>query len=120
MQTQNPYKVILTIIVGLLLIYGINGREAFLYCSVSIGVLTLLSNNIAVIIVKGWMKLAYILSFIFPPLLLGLIYILFLTPIALLSRWWRKESYLALRNTNSTQFKEVNKTFDPRSFGKMW
>lgn len=120
MQTQNPYKVILTIIVGLLLIYGLNSRAAFLYSSLIIGLLTLLSNSIAVIIVKGWMKLAYILSFVFPPLLLGLIYILFLTPIALLSRCWKKESYISLKNADSTQFKEVNKTFDPKAFEKMW
>jgi hypothetical protein len=45
---------------------------------------------------------------------------LFLTPIAFLSRLWRKESSIALKNSSSTQFKEVNKVFDTNTFEKMW
>jgi hypothetical protein len=119
-QTQNPYKVILTLVVVLLLIYLIKGGIGFLYASFIIGVIALLSADIATFMVKGWMKLAHILSFIFPPILLGLIYVLFLTPIAFLSRLWRKESSIALKNSSSTQFKEVNKVFDTNTFEKMW
>jgi hypothetical protein len=120
MQTQNPYKVILTIVIGLLFIYLLNGRTEFLYISCILGVVGLLSGSIALFLVKGWMKLAHILSFVFPPILLGLIYLLFLTPIAILSRWWRKDDSLALQNTSSTQFKEVKNVFDPKTFEKMW
>lgn len=66
------------------------------------------------------MKLAHIMSFVFPPILLGLIYLLVLTPIALLSRWWRKDGTLILKNTSLTKFKEVNRVFDPKTFEKMW
>ncbi len=120
MQTQNPYKVILTIIIVFVFIYLLKGGNVFLYTSFIIGALGLISENIATFMVKAWMKLAHILSFVFPPILLGLIYLLFLTPVALLSRLWRKESSLALKNISSTQFKEVNKIFDPKTFEKMW
>ena len=113
-------KVILTIIVVLLFIYLLKGEIGLLYIAFIIGAIGLLSSNIAVFMVKGWMKLAHILSFVFPPILLGLVYLLFLTPVALLSRLWRKEGSLALKNISSTQFKEVNKTFDPTTFEKMW
>ena len=81
MQTQNPYKVILTIIVVLLFIYLLKGEIGLLYIAFIIGAIGLLSSNIAVFMVKGWMKLAHILSFVFPPILLGLVYLLFLNPV---------------------------------------
>ncbi len=120
MQTQNPYKVILTIVIGLLFIYLLNERTEFLYSSFILGAVSLFSSHTAAMMVKAWMKLAHIMSFVFPPILLGLIYLVFLTPIALLSRWWRKDSTLALKNTSLTQFKEVNNVFDPKTFEKMW
>ncbi len=120
MQTQNPYKVILTIVIALLFIYLLNERIELLFGSFILGAVSLLSSQIAEMMAKGWMKLAHIMSFVFPPILLGLIYLLFLTPIALLSRWWRKDSTLALKNTSLTQFKEVNIVFDPKTFEKMW
>lgn len=120
MTIQNPYKVILTIVIGLLFIYVASGSTAFIYIPFVIGGIALISTNTASYIVKAWMKLAHVLSFVFPPILLGLIYLLFLTPIAFLSRFFRKETNLNLKNTSSSQFKVVNKRFEPNSFEKMW
>lgn len=120
MEKQNPYKVILTIIVGLLLVYYIYERVELLYISIVIGIMALVSNKVATLIVKGWTSLGYLLSLVFPPLMLGLIYFLLLTPIALLSRWSRRNDYLGLKNINSSQFKEVAKIVDAKAFEQMW
>lgn len=67
-----------------------------------------------------WNKLAWVLSFIVPNILLSLIYFLFLFPIALLSKLFGNKDPLALRNKPDSTFKTSNKAFDASSFDKPW
>jgi hypothetical protein len=67
-----------------------------------------------------WMKLTWVLSMIVPNVLLSVIFYLFLTPIALLSRIFGKKNQLTLKNTKDSLFKENTKKFEKSSFEKTW
>lgn len=120
MPQQNPYKVVLTIMVGLLLLYWFTQHNFFLVGSLTIGLVSLLSDWVAIKISAGWMKLAHVLSFIFPPFILGAIYLFILTPLALMARLSKRRNELNLKNQATSLFKEVDKNHAPQTFEKMW
>ena len=90
------------------------------YLCLTLGVSALASKNIADKIHWVWMKLAWILSLIFPPILLGIIFYLFLTPLAWLSKIFSKEDHLKLKRNYESTFIEREKAFEKVDFEKMW
>jgi hypothetical protein len=115
---SEPVKTILVIVVGLTLVYFISKWTGWLYIAFFVGLLSLLSGYIAKKIDYLWMKLAFLLSLIVPNILLSLVFFVFLTPIAWLSRIGKDP--LSLKNTHSSLFKETNKEFEKASFEKPW
>lgn len=79
-------KTQLVIVVGLLVIAAIFDNEYIAYVSLIIGLICLIIPSAGYGIVWGWYKLALILSRIVNPVVLGLLYFLFITPIALMFR----------------------------------
>jgi hypothetical protein len=117
---SEPIKTVLVITVGMMVIYLITKLQWALYISVSVGILGVLSDYLAKKIDYVWMKLTWILSLIMPNILLSIIFYIFLTPVALLSRVFGEKNPLSLKNTSSTLFKDSNKKFDKASFEKPW
>jgi hypothetical protein len=117
---SDPTKTILVITVGFLVIYFFSGFKWSLYTAIIVGVLGLLSDLLAKKIDYLWMKLTWVLSMIVPNVLLSVIFYLFLTPIALLSRIFGKKNQLTLKNTKDSLFKENTKKFEKSSFEKTW
>jgi saxitoxin biosynthesis operon SxtJ-like protein len=116
----EPFKTVLVITVGFLVVYLITKSHWSLYISLAVGILGLLSNYLAIKIEFLWMKLTWVLGLIVPNILLTIFFYVFLTPIAFLSRLIGEKNQLSLKNINSTLFKERNKTFDKQSFEKPW
>lgn len=116
----EPIKTVLIITVGMLIIYLITKWKWSINVSIIVGVLGLLSNYFAEKIDFLWMKLAWLLSLIIPNILLAIIFYLFLTPIALLSRVFGEKNQLTLKNTNQSLFKDKNKQYDKLIFEKPW
>ena len=52
--------------------------------------------------------------------LLTLIYFLILTPISLLSKWFKFQTDFNSKNNRNTTFKIQNKSFDKESFERAW
>jgi hypothetical protein len=119
-KKPEPTKTILTITIGLLIIYLVTKHIWLLNAAILIGVIGLLSEHIATRIDFLWMKLAGLLSLFMPTILLTAIFYLFLTPIALLSRLFGEKNQLKLKNTETSLFKECSKYFDKTSFEKTW
>lgn len=117
---SEPIKTVLVITVGMMVVYLITKLQWVLYISVSVGILGVLSDYLAKKIDYVWMKLTWILSLIMPNILLSIIFYIFLTPVALLSRVFGEKNPLLLKNTSSTLFKDSNKKFDKASFEKPW
>ena len=116
----DPLKTILVITIGFLILYFIFEKRWMINLSVVIGTLGILSNYFAKKIDFLWMKMAVVLSYIIPNILLAIIYFLLLTPIALISRIFNKNNQLFLKNPKNTLFKEYNRTINKDSFKNPW
>ena len=117
---SDPVKTVLVITVGMLVIYIITKQQWSLYTALVIGILGVFSNYIAQKIDWVWMKLAWIMSLIVPNIILSVVFYLFLTPIALISRIFGEKDQLKLKNRQDSMFKNTNKKFDPSSFKNPW
>ena len=117
---SNPIKTILIIVLGFLIIYLITKWQGWLNIALILGLAGFLSGYLAKKIDFIWMKLAWFLGLIIPNILLSVVFYLFLTPLALLSRIGKGKDHLMLKNTQSTLLKEHVKEFDKVSFEKPW
>ncbi|MEN8187936.1 MAG: hypothetical protein ABFR05_12475 [Bacteroidota bacterium] len=117
---SNPIKTVLVITVGLLIIYLFTKSQWLLFASVIIGSLGVLSNKLARMIDFVWMKLTWLLSKIIPNILLALVFYLFLTPIALISRIFGEKNQLGLKDIEKSMFKNIDKDIDPSSLENPW
>ncbi len=117
---SDPVKTVLVITVGMLVVHLLTKLQWPLYVSLIIGILGVFSETVAQKIDWLWMKLTWVLSKIIPNILLSLVFYLFLTPIALLSRLFGEKDPLRLKNDRDSVFKEYNKSFKPEGFEKTW
>lgn len=115
-QISDPYKTVLTIVIGFGIIYLVTQNKYILYVTLGIGILALLSSFLAKQIENLWALLTKVLSYIVPNILLSLIFFLFLFPIALMSRLFSKKDPLQLKRTATTTFIEEEREFDAASF----
>lgn len=118
--TYQPFKTVLTICGGLLVISLITKAFSILFIVAFLFLVSFFSNPFASLIDRLWMRLSLILSKIFPPILLTIIFYVFLTPIAILSRIFGEKNPLHIKNTDNSLFKTVNKKFEKSSFEKPW
>ena len=117
---SNPAKTVLIITVGFLLIYILTKWQPSFYIALLLGTLGGLSDYLAKKIDFVWMKLTKWLSLIIPNILLTLVFYLFLTPLAFMSKLFGERNQLNLKNNQSTLFKTSNKSFEPHNFEKTW
>lgn len=104
-----------------LIIFGLIYHIPFLnYVCIALGTSALASKFLADKIHWAWMKLAWVLSLIFPPILFGLIFYLFLTPIAWLAKILSRKDNLKLKSDYPTTFVSKEKVFEKADFKKTW
>ena len=75
MKIEERFRTVLVITLGLQVIFLFSKYQGFLFGSILLGLLGSLSSHISAIIHFLWMKLAYLLGFIMPKILLSLIYL---------------------------------------------
>jgi hypothetical protein len=119
MKTDTSRTTILVISMGFLAIYLIFGFDWAVYVSLGVGILGIASSWISQKIEWAWMKLAKVLGYIVPNILLSIVFFVFLFPLALIQRLFTKDP-LMLRNKYQTYFIEVNKQMDKKEFEKIW
>lgn len=117
---SNPTKTVLTIVIGFLFIFLISHQKWLFTTAFIVGLAGLMSDFLAKKIDFVWMKLALILSYIVPNIILSLIFFVILTPIALTMKLLSKKDHLSLKNTSDSLFKSYSKTFDKVYFEKYW
>ncbi len=119
METRKEVEAILVMVLGFLALYFIFGGIWWLRVALGIGIVSLVFPFLGSWIVKGWFKLAEGLGWVNSRILLSIIFFLILTPIALLSRVFNKNS-LKLKDDTDSVFKEINKTYTKKDLEKMW
>ena len=117
---SDPVKTCLTISVGFLVVYLITKAQWPLTVALVVGLIGMLSGFLAKKVDWLWMKLAMVLSFIVPNILLSAVFYLFLFPVALLARLFGKSDPLLLKNSKSSTYKAENKVFEKESFENPW
>ena len=119
MKKDSSASTLLVISMGFLALHMIFDWHWTLYTSLSVGLIGIFSSWLSTKIEWLWMKLAKVLSFIVPNILLSIVFFLFLFPIALLSRLFSKDP-LMLSSKYDSYFVEVKKKFSKEDFKKIW
>jgi len=116
----DSIKILLTISVGFTVIYILTGYNWAIKTSLLIGLIGVFSRYLSDLVAALWMKVAWVLSFIIPNILLSIFYFFILCPIAILSRAFCEKDSLGLRRTENSTFKTKNEEFKNQSFEKSW
>jgi hypothetical protein len=117
---SDPSKTVLTITLGFLVVYMIWGVQWALWTALVTGIAGLFSGFLARLIEKAWMKLALVLSYIVPNILMAAIFYVFLFPLSLLSKLFRKQDPMRLRQSGASMYTERTKTYSKADLENMW
>jgi ABC-type multidrug transport system fused ATPase/permease subunit len=120
MPKTEPVKTVLTISVGFIIVFLLTQWKWAIIVSLTVGIAGIISDYLSRMIDTIWMKLAKVLSYIVPNIILSLVFYLFLFPIATLSKLFGKKDTLRLKKTSESMFVVSNKNFDKNSFEKPW
>lgn len=116
---EKELKSLLVIVVGLLVFYLIFNNVYFIYASVAIGGLSLLIPTVGKGINWVWFKIAEVLGWINSRILLSLLYYIFLTPISLLYRIFKKNS-LDIKAPSKSIYEERNHIYSSKDLDNPW
>lgn len=119
MKPDTSKSTVLVICMGFLVLFLAFEWKWALYTSLAIGVLAIASSFLSRQIEWAWMKLALVLGYIVPNILLSIVFFIFLLPIALLSRIGGKDP-LMLSGKYKSYFIDINKQMDKKAFEKTW
>ncbi|HCW08656.1 MAG TPA: hypothetical protein DGG95_14955 [Cytophagales bacterium] len=119
MKIDTSKSTILIISMGFLMLYWVFSWQWAVSVSLIVGVVGILSTYLSKKIESVWMKIAQLLGYIIPNILLSLVFFLVLYPISLLSKLFRKDP-LMLSKEYGTYFIDINKEMDKKSFEKIW
>jgi len=116
---KNKYEVPLSIVLFLLILFIISKQFNFIYASITIGILSLLSDWFAEKITCIWKKIMRGFGFINSHLLLSIIFFVVLTPIAFLFKFF-KGDILNLKKNENTYYKERNHLYSKKDLQNPW
>lgn len=119
---EKSLEAVLVICTGLLVLYWIFDNARFLIAATVIGVAGMLSPFLAEIIAKAWYKLAEYLGRINGFIILSILFYLFLTPLAWLSKLFKKDELQLKKKTDPKEsyYVERNHTFSKKDLENMW
>lgn len=112
-------KTQLVIVVGLLVLAAIFENEDIAYASLAIGLVCLVIPSAGYWIVWGWYKLALILSKVMNPLVLGIVYFIFISPIAILFRLFGNDP-MRMKDNNGSMYEVREKTYTKEDLKNPW
>ena len=115
---KQNLQTILIITVGFVALYIYFRIDIYLYISLVIGLIGIVSDYLTDKVVWVWNKISWLLSKIVPNILLSIIFYLILYPISILSKIFGEKDTLNLKNTKNTLFIETNKEFNKIDFEK--
>ncbi len=104
---------------GFLILYLLFAWHWAVIVSLVVGLTGVISGTLSLKIEWAWMKLAHVLSKIFPTILLGIIFYLILFPISFLSKLFTKDPLMLSKKYNS-YFVNIERKMDKRSMENTW
>lgn len=121
-KKTQPYITILVISTGFLLIFFLKEWKWAAWISLIVGAAGIFSPFLARTINYLWMKLADILGWIMPKILLSIIFFVFLFPISLLAGLFGRKDHLQLKEESNSisTYSTFSRTVDKAYFEKPW
>jgi hypothetical protein len=104
MKREKHLETILSIVLGLAVIYWVTKNRYLLPAIVIVAATGLFSHYLTEKIHWLWMKLSHVMGSIMSKVLLSVIFYVFLFPIALLSRLFSKKDQLQLKRSHSNSY----------------
>jgi len=125
MKKANPkeknLETLLAIIAGLLVIYIATKRMAFVTVSVLLALTGLFSSYLTSKIAWLWNGLSHIMGAVMSRVILSVMFFLFLFPIAIISRLFRKNDSLQLKRTNESSYYATREhSYSPEDLENPW
>jgi uncharacterized membrane protein YedE/YeeE len=118
LKAEKTKSTVLVITTGFIVIYYLTTWYFMLIAAMLVGVAGLF-DPFSKWIHTAWMGLARLLSYIIPNILLSLIFYLILFPLAMISRFQKKDP-LMLSSKHQSNWVEEDKTPSRESFEKTW
>lgn len=118
-MNSNKHRTVLTILVGFLILYFIFNLKIFVYLSLLVGLVSLISNYLMGWIVLIWTKLAEGLGWVNSRILLTIIFFVFLVPIAFISRLFSNKS-MTKKPDNNSFYQTRNHTYTSSDLENIW
>ena len=114
-------ETILVIAMGVLLLGLIYDQKILLIISLSVGAVGIFIKPLASLISYGWDMLSKLLSLIVPQILLGVIFFIFLTPLALLYKIFKGDGLSLKRpGKGESMWHNREKSFSKTDLKNMW
>lgn len=109
----------LVIVIGFIVLFFLFKWNGFLYLSLALGLVFILIPSLGKILIQLWFKIGAILGWVNTRLLLGIIFFLFLTPIAFIYRLFNKDAF-QLKNTKDSLFLDRNHLYTKQDLINPW
>ncbi len=106
MENTNKYLVILIIVTGLSGLHLLFKIDMLLYVALGIAAVSIISSHVAGWIVWLWDKIALVLGTINSKILLSVIFYVFLFPVAIISRAFKKDALILKKRPEGSYYKE--------------
>ena len=110
---------ILVFVIVFIILYLIYRNINLLYAALALGAIGILIPALSRKIHNVWMKFAEALGFVMNKVILGIVFFLFLVPVASLSRLFRKNP-LRMKKETGSYFSERNFTYTKKSLEQLW
>ncbi len=107
MKREKQLETILSIVLGLAVIYWVTKNHYLLPAIVIVSSIGLFSNYLTEKIHWLWMKLSHVMGTVMSKVILSVVFFVFLFPIALLSRLFIKKDSLQLKKTSGNSYYTV-------------
>jgi Saxitoxin biosynthesis operon protein SxtJ len=119
MEKIKQKESILAIVTGLVIIGWFIHKPILFPIAGGIGLVCLLSSYVTEKIHWLWMKISHVLGFVMSKVILSIVFFLFLTPIAILSKLSRKD-LLQLKRADRTYYAERNHLYVKDDLENVW
>ena len=119
-KNYQSKETVLVITVGLLVLYVIFKNRVFLYCALGIGVAGVLSFYLSEKIHWLWNRLSMLLSAVTNRILLGVVFFLVLTPMALVRRLGKKDGLRRFDRNATSNFSRREHVFEKQDLENTW
>ena len=119
MNKEKRLEAILVISMFMLLLYFLKDVKVYILISFIIGLTGIFLKPVANGVSWLWLKLGVMLGAVVPKIILTVVYYVFLLPVSLLYRIFKKDNLNLKRNTN-TYWKQRNHKYISKDIENIW